>query len=57
LEIEMSLTKAEWEAMWDAIKKIENYINFNSQSERKKNVKVYTEYIKEKIQQVIGQME
>ena len=53
----MSLTKAEWEAMWDAIKKIENYINFNSQSERKKNVKVYTEYIKEKIQQVIGQME
>jgi hypothetical protein len=48
----MSLTRDEWVHLWEAIKRIE----FN----RKKKLPPHTEdidFIKEKIQQVIGQME
>lgn len=53
----MSLTRKEWEEVWNSIKKVENYINFKSSSERKNQVKIHVDFIKNKIQQVIGQME
>lgn len=52
----MSLTRAEWEEMWESIKKIE-ILSTYSTIRLELAIKKETNKIKEQIQQVIGQME
>jgi hypothetical protein len=55
----MSLTKDEWAMMWESIKTIErlnDYQQFRNSNVFEK-VKKEVDYIKNKIQSVVGQME
>lgn len=49
----MSLTRKEWEEMWERVKEMENYSN----KMRVVPLFKHIDWIKIKIQQVIGQME
>ncbi len=55
----MSLTRAQWNKMWDEIKAIEREIKFCNEIPRGKRVIIITkiERVKEQIESVIGQME
>lgn len=53
----MSLTRAEWEEMWESIKSIESDAKILSSRAIKKSILIEVEFIKKQIQQVIGQME
>lgn len=54
----MSLTRKEWEELWDKTHRLELYIyNLPPHVGFKKYAKAYVRFVKNKIQQVIGQME
>ena len=53
----MSLTRAEWEAMWFSIKVIEDNTTRLKSPPRRQRILWEVKKIKDQIQQVIGQME
>ena len=54
----MSLTRKEWEEMWEMTHRLELYLHdIPPHSGFKSFTKKYVRFMKQKIQQVIGQME
>lgn len=54
----MSLTRKEWEELWDKTKRLERAVaDLPPHIGFKKFAKEYVRYVKDKIEQVIGQME
>jgi hypothetical protein len=54
----MSLTRKEWEEMWEMTQRLELYVSdLPPHIGFKKFLKEYIRFMKNKIQQVIGQME
>jgi len=53
----MSLTRKEWEEMWEKTRLLESYIHVISSNRSKRYIKEYVQFMKDKIQSVIGQKE
>lgn len=53
----MSLTREEWEKMWNSAKSIEHAVGFLKSPPVKQTILYEIRKIKEQIQQVVGQME